>query len=103
MTRKEKEYKIVETMIDMYCEDHNISERNLVNDPISLSMYVEHRIKHCIWGNEKTTCGQCTTHCYTPKMREAIKKVMKYSGPRMIYRHPLMALYHLYYSLRRFK
>jgi hypothetical protein len=28
-------------------------------------------------------------------MRERVKEVMKYSGPRMTYRHPLLAFFHL--------
>jgi hypothetical protein len=28
-------------------------------------------------------------------MRENIRKVMRYAGPRMIYHHPIMALRHL--------
>jgi len=34
-------------------------------------------------------------HCYKPAMRENIRAVMRYSGPRMISHHPLMAIQHL--------
>jgi hypothetical protein len=28
-------------------------------------------------------------------MREKVKAVMRYSGPRMVYRHPAMTIFHL--------
>jgi hypothetical protein len=34
-------------------------------------------------------------HCYKPAMREQIRVVMRYSGPRMAQRHPLLAAAHL--------
>ena len=43
----------------------------------------------------KTTCANCPAHCYKPEMREKIRKVMRYAGPRMIYRHPILALLHI--------
>ena len=33
-----------------------------------------------------------------PEMREKIRQVMRYSGPRMIFHHPIAALRHLYYT-----
>jgi hypothetical protein len=29
-------------------------------------------------------------------MREKVKKVMKYSGPRMLLHHPVLALHHVF-------
>jgi hypothetical protein len=40
-------------------------------------------------------------HCYKPAMREKIKDVMRYSGPRMSYRHPLLALFHFFDGFRK--
>jgi hypothetical protein len=40
-------------------------------------------------------------HCYKPAMREKIKDVMRYSGPRMSYRHPLLALFHFIDGFRK--
>ena len=34
-------------------------------------------------------------HCYKPEMRERIRQVMRYSGPRMITKHPVAAIRHL--------
>jgi hypothetical protein len=34
-------------------------------------------------------------HCYRAQQRERIRRVMRYSGPRMLLAHPLLALLHL--------
>jgi hypothetical protein len=38
--------------------------------------------------------------CYTPDMRERIRAVMRFSGPRMLLHHPWLALMHLVDGLR---
>ena len=101
MTRKEKELKIILTMIEMYYEQFMYLPDNHYEDFNELQKYVKRKVEHCPLGDKKTTCGKCTIHCYEPRMQEKIKKIMQYSGPRMIYRHPLMALYHLYYSFKK--
>jgi hypothetical protein len=42
----------------------------------------------------------CPVHCFKPEMREKIKTVMRFSGPLMIYRHPIIGLQHLWFRLR---
>lgn len=32
--------------------------------------------------------------CYAPEMRERIREVMRYSGPHMLIRHPLLVVRH---------
>jgi hypothetical protein len=34
-------------------------------------------------------------------MREKIKGVMRYAGPRMMYRHPVLAVLHVFDGLRK--
>ena len=41
------------------------------------------------WDMEtKTFCSNCRVHCYRSEMREEIRKVMRFSGPRMFFYHP---------------
>ena len=44
---------------------------------------------------EKENCSNCKVHCYKPEMREKIRAVMRFSGPRMIFRHPVTAVHHV--------
>ena len=48
----------------------------------------------------KTFCSQCRVHCYAPAQRAAIKDVMRYAGPRMLLRHPVMTIHHGIDTLR---
>ena len=43
----------------------------------------------------KTFCSNCRVHCYKLEMRERIRKVMRFSGPRMLLYHPIMAIRHV--------
>ena len=54
------------------------------------------RLDHCKFGNTKTKCHKCPVHCYRPDMREKIRTVMRFSGPRMLLYHPLEALRYLF-------
>ena len=61
-----------------------------------LLQYALERLDNCPFQEHKTTCENCPVHCYRPEMRERIRAVMRYAGPRMLFRHPLLALLHLW-------
>lgn len=93
----EQEKRIVADMIALYCrKKHNSSE--LCPECKALTEYAFRRSELCPYKEEKTFCSQCKTHCYSSQMREQIRKVMRFSGPRMLFYHPIAALRHLYYS-----
>lgn len=94
-TRLEREYQTVHNMLRLYCHDRHHSADALCADCQELSDYVSARLTHCKYGELKSTCKQCTSHCYKPEMRERIRQVMRYAGPRMWYRHPLLTLQHI--------
>ena len=48
----------------------------------------------------KTFCSNCKVHCYKPEIRQRIKEVMRFSGPRMIFHHPIAAFRHVIESSR---
>ena len=58
------------------------------------------RYCYCPFIATKTFCSQCRVHCYAPAQRQAIKDVMRYAGPRMLLRHPVMAVHHGIDTLR---
>ena len=47
----------------------------------------------------KSFCSNCMVHCYSPDMRVKIKEVMRYSGPRIMFYHPVMCIQHAITSL----
>ncbi|HAS04200.1 MAG TPA: nitrous oxide-stimulated promoter family protein [Dehalococcoidia bacterium] len=92
--RIERERKTLITMIGMYCKGNHQGE-NLCPECAELLDYALKRLENCSFGEGKTTCAKCPVHCYKPQMRERIRKVMRYAGPRMIYTHPIQAIYHI--------
>lgn len=95
-----REKKIANLMIKLYCEN-NHQGVGLCLDCSDLSDYVEKKIDNCPFIEVKTFCSNCQVHCYNKPMREKIKIVMKYSGPRMIIYHPIIAIDHSYQSIKR--
>lgn len=94
--RMRREQKTIEAMIGIYCRHHHGETGGvLCNDCRQLLEYALLRLKHCPFQERKTSCGNCPRHCYKPDMREKVRLVMRFSGPRMIWRHPLLALGHM--------
>jgi len=92
--RTDWEKKVLRKMFWVYCKGQE-HDKPLCRDCRALLDYALQRLETCKFGNDKMFCSKCPVHCYKPAMRDAIKKVMRYSGPRMLYHDPLMALRHL--------
>jgi hypothetical protein len=85
-----KEKETVEKMIRLYCEKkHSSSPRTLCAECPSLLEYAHKRLEDCQFQEDKPTCRKCPAHCYRPTMRDEIRRVMRFSGPRLALRAPL--------------
>jgi len=93
--RLAREDETIEAMIRMQCRSRHHAEGDRCPDCYELLAYARERLSRCPYQEGKTACARCPSHCYKPAMRERIRAVMRYAGPRMMYRHPLLALYHL--------
>ena len=82
-------------MIQLYCRAHHGVAGELCADCAGLLEYAQERIGKCPFGAEKPVCNRCTVHCYKPAPREQIKQIMRYAGPRMMTKHPILAIRHL--------
>lgn len=89
------EIRTVAAMIRIYCRAHHGAAKAPCPGCAGLLAYARERIEKCPFGVDKPVCNQCTVHCYKPEMRERIKEVMRYAGPRMMRHHPILALRHL--------
>ena len=96
-----REKKTVGAMIKMYCQAKHGTGEGLCDDCRELLSYAIARLNGCPFGKGKTTCVNCAVHCYKPMMRKKISAVMRYAGPRMIYRHPILTLFHYLDGLRK--
>lgn len=95
--KRENEKKVVGKMIDIYSRSHQEEFLKC----IELKEYAYKRIDCCPFMESKTFCSSCKVHCYQNEMRQQIKKVMRYSGPRMLLYHPILTLSHTLEDLRR--
>jgi len=93
--RLEREKTTVQIMLRLYCKDHHHSVGGLCSECQELSDYAMNRLTHCKFGESKPTCVKCTVHCYRSVMRKRIIEIMRYSGPKMLFAHPIAAIRHL--------
>ena len=94
--KREREKKVVSFMIALYCrKNHGSKKGELCPECQALTEYAIQRSDHCPFMETKTFCSNCKVHCYKPEMREKIKAVMRFSGPRMMLYHPVMAIRHV--------
>ncbi len=93
-SRIKRESKTVQVMVTDYCRAHH-TVNSLCPECAALLAYALERLERCPFQQGKTTCAKCPVHCYKPELREKIRAVMRYAGPRMIYRHPARALLHI--------
>jgi hypothetical protein len=96
-----REEKTLKAMVSIYCRDHHKPSAHLCEECSELLHYSCRQLEKCPFQETKTTCGNCRIHCYNPRMREKIRNIMGYSGPRMAYRHPLLALLHFFDGFRK--
>ena len=95
MNRIEREKQTVLRMIELYCR-HRLKQDTMPDEYLHLAEFACSRLDHCKYGENKTACKDCPTHCYAPKEREQIRKIMRWAGPRMIFYSPIDAIRHLF-------
>ncbi|MFA5576895.1 MAG: nitrous oxide-stimulated promoter family protein [Tissierellaceae bacterium] len=88
MSRIEKDKRILRFMIDLYCERKHKLGLDKCPECQELYDYAAKRLTNCRYGESKPSCKKCKTHCYRPEMKEKIKRVMSFSGPRVILYRP---------------
>lgn len=82
-------------MILLYCRKHHHTGKRLCEECAQLEAYARERSNKCPFMETKSFCSNCKVHCYKPEMRDKIRRVMRFSGPRMIFHHPITAIRHL--------
>lgn len=92
-SRIAREKRIVEVMIRLYCRK---KEKNAVlcAECEALLRYAHARLDHCLFGEKKGACKDCKIHCYKPLMRQRMRQVMRFAGPRMLLYEPWEAIKH---------
>lgn len=96
--RLRREQRTIEAMLHIWCKAHPLHARprsgGLCAACEELFDYASYRLFKCPYGEEKPTCKTCPIHCYTKDKREQMHEVMRFAGPRMLLRHPALAIRH---------
>ena len=92
--KREREKQLVSEMIRLYCRGRHKTRNGLCVECRMLEEYSRQRSEKCPFMETKTFCSNCRVHCYRPEMREKIREVMRYAGPRMLFHHTSLALRH---------
>ena len=97
-------------MIKLYCihnhkdyqKIHNktFGSKSICKECEELYNYACERTNKCRFIKSKTFCSACESHCYKKDMKEKIKKIMSYSGKRMIIHHPIAAFKHVFIMMK---
>ena len=90
-----REKLTVQTMIEMYCSGHHKTRSAMCDACEMLYTYAALKIDKCPLHQTKPVCTNCTIHCYRNTERDRIRRVMQFSGPRMLIQHPALALLHM--------
>lgn len=102
-SKRQREKEMVGEMIALYCRKKHGTRKGLCPECEALLEYACRRSDCCPFMETKTFCSNCKVHCYRPEMRQKIREVMRFAGPRMLFVHPVAAVRHLIESRREKK
>ena len=94
-SRLARELETIRAMLRIACHDRHGTAEGLCADCEALADYAAKRLALCPYGPDKPTCVNCKIHCYGPRQREQVRDMMRDSGPRMMLRHPYLAIMHV--------
>lgn len=99
-SRSKREKNTIKAMTKIFC--HDIHGRNeICAECRDFLAYAHARLDKCPHQAAKPTCANCKTHCYKPEMRQQALDIMRYAGPRMLTKHPYLALRHVLNGWRK--
>lgn len=102
MGKIEREKKTIELMISFYCKKKLHSEA-VTEEYAQLLDYARARLDRCVFGDKKGTCKKCPIHCYKKEMRQRMREVMAWAGPRMLFYAPWLSITHFIDGFRTVK
>jgi hypothetical protein len=99
--RLSREFVTMTKMVELYCGRQHGLASTLCTECQEFLDYAQRRLEKCPYGEDKPTCANCPIHCYKSRQREQARTIMRYAGPRMLLRHPVLAIRHKLDGLRK--
>jgi len=93
------ERRTINAMIRIFCKGLHHSKEYICRDCSLLNEYALKKTDNCIFKEKKPACSKCKVHCFSQVNREKIREVMKFSGKRMLIKHPYLSIAHLLKTL----
>ena len=91
-----REKLILDKMVKLYCKNSHGIRIKICHDCLLFLKYAEVRLDKCTFNYRKPVCNKCKIHCFKPGMGDRARKIMRYSGPKMLKNHPVLAMLHLF-------
>lgn len=96
----QQEQATIASMTRLYCSAKHNSRKSLCPDCQQLLDYAKERVAHCMFLPQKPVCARCPVHCYQDPYRERVREVMRYAGPRLMFRDPIAVVRHFRMIMR---
>ncbi len=96
----QQERATIASMTRLYCRAKHSTEGELCPDCQELLDYACERVGRCMFLPDKPVCARCPVHCYKAPYREQVREVMRFAGPRLIFKDPVAVVRHFRLILR---
>ena len=96
----QQEQATLGSMISLYCHAKHNTQVGLCSECQDLLDYAGERLERCLFLPDKPVCARCPVHCYQGSYRERVREVMRFSGPRLIFKDPIAVLRHFRLIMR---
>lgn len=110
MTRQmTKDIKLIGAFTELWCAGHRHADRRATAVPgagrslqlcpecATFFSYAAMKRQKCPLEAQKPSCKHCRIHCYAPQQRTMVRKIMAWSGKRMLLRGRLDYLWHYFF------
>ncbi|NLE84739.1 MAG: nitrous oxide-stimulated promoter family protein [Chloroflexi bacterium] len=97
----QQEQATLEQIIGLYCHTRHRTKGSLCVECQELLDYARERVSHCQFLPDKPVCARCPVHCYKRSYREKVREMMRFAGPRLIFKDPIAVVRHFRLNLRQ--
>lgn len=96
------EHQTIAKMTKIYCQHfHKVPYTNCQSCQAFVG-YAEKKLDRCVYGQAKPACKNCPIHCYKPTEKQLAQQIMRFAGPKMLFKHPILAIKHLLKAKKSF-